>query len=85
MTVTIDICAQNDPENMCCMACFDFYFVVTFCDLTLPLTFCKYALRTNPVSFVDISAAQHWVSVELFAARLTDPRAQKTKTLHCDL
>ena len=61
-----------------------FYFVVTFCDLTLTLTFRKYGLGTHAVSFVDISAAL-WVSVDLFAARLTDPRAQKVKTLHCDL
>ena len=60
----------------------DFYFIVTFCDLTL--TFCKYALRTYAVSFVDISAAL-WVSVNLLAARVTDPRAQKVKTHYCDL
>ena len=38
MTVTIDICVQNDPENMCRTACCDFYFIVTFCDLTLTWT-----------------------------------------------
>ena len=36
-------------------------FVVTFCDLTLTLTFCKYALR-YAVSFVDIYPAL-WVSM----------------------
>ena len=62
----------------------DFYFVVTFCDLTLTLTFCKYALGTYAVSLVYISAELR-VSVDLLAARLTDPRAQKVKTHHCDL
>ena len=58
------------------------YFIVTFCDLTLTLTFCKYTLRTYAVSFPDIYPAL-WVS--LTSARLTDPRAQKVITLHCDL
>ena len=62
----------------------DFYFVVTFCDLTLTLTLCNYALRPYAVSFVDISAVL-WVSVDLLSARLTDPRAQKLKTHYCDL
>ena len=40
----------------------DFYFILTFCDLTLTLTFYKYALRTYALSFVDIYSAL-WVSV----------------------
>ena len=62
----------------------DFYFMVTFCDLTLNSTFCKYALRAYAVSFLDIYPAL-WAGLTFFAARLTDPRAQKVKTLHCDL
>ena len=39
----------------------DFYFIPTFCDLTLTLTFCKHALRTYAVFLVDIYPAL-WVS-----------------------
>ena len=62
----------------------DSYFVVTLCDMILTLTFCKYALRTYAVSFVDISAVL-WVSVDFLAARLTDPSAQMVKTHLCEI
>ena len=34
-----------------------FCFIVTFCDQAWTLTFCKHALRTYAISFVDIYAA----------------------------
>ena len=40
----------------------DFYFIVTFCDLTL--TFCKYALCAYVVSFEEIYPAL-WVIPDL--------------------
>ena len=47
-----------------CRTAWLWLFMVTFCDLTLTLTFvCKYALRTYAVSFVDIYPA-FWVSVQ---------------------
>ena len=35
MTVSVDICVQNDPENIVARYVGDFYFIVTFCCLTL--------------------------------------------------
>ena len=84
MTVTIDICVKITQKTCVARHVCEFCFVVTFCDLILTLTFCKYAFRTYAVSFVDISAVL-WVTVDLSAARLTDPRAQKVKTHLCEL
>ena len=63
----------------------DFYFIVTFCDLALTLTLLSMPfVGTYAASFVDIYPGTLG-ECDLFAARLTDPRAQKVKTLHCDL
>ena len=60
------------------------YFIVIFCDLTLtliflsmPFVFMQYPLWTSLPSTLG--------ECNLFAARVTDPRAQKAKTFHCDL
>ena len=81
-TITIDICVQNGPENMCHAAVCDFYFIVTFCDLALTSAFLiisfilmQYPLWTSPSILGEC---------DVFAVRLTNPRAQKVKALYCD-
>ena len=78
MTVTIDICVEMTQKTCIARHVFDFYFIVTFCKymLTLTLTLCKYALRTHAASLGEC---------DLFAALLTDPRAQEVKKLYSDL
>ena len=39
MTVIIEICVQNDPENIFARHVCEFYFIVTFSNLILTLTF----------------------------------------------
>ena len=61
----------------------DFYFTVTICDLTLTLTFRKYALRTCSILCGHLSSTLG--EFDLFAALLTDPIAQSVKALYYDL
>ena len=73
MTVNIDIYMQNDPENMRRTVCFDFYFLVTICDMTLTLTFLSMALVL--AQYHSEKFTKTLGEFELFAACLTDPRA----------
>ena len=43
MIITIDIYVDNDSENLCRTSCLWLLFLVTFCDLTLILTFLSMA------------------------------------------
>ena len=61
MIVTIDICLQNDPENICGTVCLR---LLLYSDLLWPdlgLYPFKYALRTHAVPLVDMYPAL-WVS-----------------------
>ena len=60
------------------------FFMVTFCDLTLSSTFCKDALRTYAVSFLDIYPAL-WASLTSFCSpsnRPESPKGENTSLWH---
>ena len=55
----------------------DFYFLVTFCDLTLPFSGMTFILTQSHSQICTSTLCEF----ELFATRLTDPTAQNVKTV----
>ena len=87
MTATIEICVQNDTENICHTACL---WLLFYGDILWPSWPWARPFANMPFVLMQYpfwTSIQHfdWRVWPLFAARLTDPRAQKVKTLHCDL
>ena len=78
MTVTIDICVQNDPESLNRTALSDLYVIVTFCDITLTLTFLRIA-ESYSCGILRGHLSSTLADCELFASRLTDRKAQNVK------
>ena len=61
MTITIDICVQNDPENMCRTLCLWLLFHTDRLWPDLDIGLFKYDLHTHAVSFSEIYQNYGWV------------------------
>ena len=59
----------------------DFYFLVTFCDLTLTFSGMIFILT----QYISQTFTSTLCEFELFAARLTDPTLQNVKTVFLSL
>ena len=78
--------ASISPCQMTQKTCFtprvcDFYFMVTFCELTLSSTFCPSYLA---VSFLDIYPAL-WASLTSYCSPSNRPESPKGENTYCGL
>ena len=85
MPITIDIYVSNEnAERMktyVALHVCDFYFLVTFCDLTMTFSGITFVLT----HFHSQTFTNTLCEFELFAARLTDTTVQNVETITYDL
>ena len=85
MPITIDIYVSNEnAERMktyVALHVCDFYFLVTFCDLTMTFSGMTFVLT----HFHSQTFTNTLCEFELFAARLTDTTVQNVETITYDL